>query len=94
VRLVEHSNATPPALPGQKAPQRCYEQNECPPELLGTIDRVIINDLKTATYFARLIVSAPEKYGGEEAAVVRWARATLAKAAPTVTGPLFGGRAA
>jgi hypothetical protein len=36
VRLVEHSNATPPALPGQKAPQRCYEQNECPPELVGT----------------------------------------------------------
>jgi hypothetical protein len=36
VRLVEHSNAIPPALPGQKAPQRCFEQNECPPELVGT----------------------------------------------------------
>ena len=36
VHLVEHSSAAPPALPGQQAPARCYEQNECPPELVGT----------------------------------------------------------
>lgn len=36
VRLVQSSKVPPPALPGQKPPQRCYEQNECPPELVGT----------------------------------------------------------
>ena len=36
VRLVQHSKAPPPALPGQAAPQRCFEPNECPPELVGT----------------------------------------------------------
>jgi hypothetical protein len=36
VHLVEKSKAAPPALPGQQAPARCYEQNECPPELVGT----------------------------------------------------------
>ncbi|HEV8551318.1 MAG TPA: hypothetical protein VGQ57_19855, partial [Polyangiaceae bacterium] len=36
IRVVEHSNAHPPALPGQKPPQRCYEPNECPAELVGT----------------------------------------------------------
>jgi hypothetical protein len=36
VRVVEHSKLAPPALPGQAAPARCYEQNECPPELVGT----------------------------------------------------------
>ena len=36
VKLVEHSNAPPPALPGKQAPERCYAQNECPPESLGT----------------------------------------------------------
>ena len=36
IRLVEHSNANPPALPGQEAPTRCYEQNECPTDLRGT----------------------------------------------------------
>lgn len=36
IRLVEKSSALPPALPGQQPPQRCYEQNECPPELTGT----------------------------------------------------------
>lgn len=36
IRLVEHSNVKPPALPGKDAPTRCYEQNECPNELRGT----------------------------------------------------------
>jgi hypothetical protein len=36
IRLVEQSSSPPPALPGQQPPQRCYEQNECPPELTGT----------------------------------------------------------
>jgi hypothetical protein len=36
IRLVEQSSAPPPALPGQQAAPRCYEQNECPPDLLGT----------------------------------------------------------
>jgi hypothetical protein len=36
IRLVEKSKSAPPALPGQQPPERCYEQNECPPELAGT----------------------------------------------------------
>jgi hypothetical protein len=36
IHVMEHSNAPPPALPGQAAPTRCYEQNECPTELRGT----------------------------------------------------------
>ena len=36
VRLVQETKVPPPALPGQKPPTRCYEQNECPPELVGT----------------------------------------------------------
>ncbi len=36
VNLVDQSSASPPALPGQPPPQRCFEQNECPPELVGT----------------------------------------------------------
>jgi hypothetical protein len=35
-RLVAHSNSPPPALPGQQAPERCYQPNACPPEKLGT----------------------------------------------------------
>ena len=36
IRLVQHSKAKPPALPGQQPPQRCFDPNECPPELVGT----------------------------------------------------------
>jgi hypothetical protein len=36
IKLVEHSNAPAPALPGQQAPERCYDPNACPPEKLGT----------------------------------------------------------
>jgi hypothetical protein len=36
VKLVDHSSLKPPALPGQSAPQRCYEPNACPKQFLGT----------------------------------------------------------
>jgi hypothetical protein len=40
---------------------------------------------------ARIIAANPEKHGGEESGLVRWARLALAKAAPqdAECGPLF-----
>lgn len=36
IRVVEHSSLAAPALPGQTAPERCFDAGECPPEMLGT----------------------------------------------------------
>ncbi|HEY3497044.1 MAG TPA: hypothetical protein VGK73_20235, partial [Polyangiaceae bacterium] len=36
IRVVEHTNLPPPALPNQNAPERCYDKNDCPPEMVGT----------------------------------------------------------
>jgi hypothetical protein len=41
---------------------------------------------------ARVIVSNVARYGGEQAALVRWARAVLARQSATITGPLFAER--
>jgi hypothetical protein len=36
IRLVEASNEPPPAYPGREPPMRCYDANDCPPELKGS----------------------------------------------------------
>lgn len=36
IRIVEHTNLAPPALPNENPPERCYDKNECPPEMVGT----------------------------------------------------------
>jgi hypothetical protein len=36
IRVVEHSNLPPPALPNENPPERCFDKNECPPEMVGT----------------------------------------------------------
>jgi hypothetical protein len=38
---------------------------------------------------AGIILERIAKYGGEQAALVAWARTIQTKAAPTITGPLF-----
>jgi hypothetical protein len=41
---------------------------------------------------AELILRDVLKYGGEQAALVQWARFLLRKLEPSVSGPLFRGR--
>ena len=36
IQVVEASNQPPPALPGREPPMRCYDANDCPPELKGS----------------------------------------------------------
>ncbi|MFZ5897481.1 MAG: hypothetical protein ACOY0T_40900 [Myxococcota bacterium] len=36
IQVVEASNQPPPALPGREPPMRCYDPNDCPPELKGS----------------------------------------------------------
>jgi hypothetical protein len=36
IRVVDASNEPAPAYPGREPPMRCYDANECPPELKGS----------------------------------------------------------
>lgn len=42
---------------------------------------------------AKVILGNVAKYGGEDAALVEWARTVLAKAEPGIRGPLLKGAA-
>lgn len=40
---------------------------------------------------AEIIAAHPERYGGPESGLVRWARLVIERAQPTISGPLFDG---
>ena len=59
-----------------------------------TVSRVRAGYQKQNEEAAGIVLQDVAKYGGEQAALVQWARLVIDRQQPTITGPLFRAAAA